>query len=155
MSVYCTSTAFGVSLCMRPHYKPHKADLVLLYKGNVKYPSFLMNPLQEERLCRDEWTRGPFIFLPYSLYTTGTSTFMDVAQFLPMYICLNEWVSRPQCVCSPSQRSSVPTTERGPYTRTVLVSAQRACGTRSVPLIVISIICTNTNCVNTREHGSP
>lgn len=25
----------------------------------------------------------------------------------------------------------------------------------SVPLIVISIICTNTNCVNTREHGSP
>ncbi|KAG8015229.1 hypothetical protein GBF38_022574, partial [Nibea albiflora] len=58
---------------------------------------------------------------------------------------------------SDPKRSAVSTTQSGLYLRTVLAAAPS--GRRpegpGLPLIVIYVICTNTNCVNTGEHGSP
>lgn len=80
-----------------------------------------------------------------SLYAT-TSTSLDVAQLSAharVFCTVLKW--RGISVCGLAQCSAVSTTEKGPCLRSV---TRRPEGLAS-PWVVVCVVCTNTNCVNT------
>lgn len=148
----------------RPIYSPSSLiwdtdDLVnnyLLPKGNVNAHLPL---LQYESFPRANTEEMTWTCLPSGHYALPAVSLLqeplpsvNVAHLLPTYMCLCTGL---RCVCSSSQRSAVSTTPSGLCLRAVLAASQRVWRPEGagLPLIVINVICTNTNCVNTREHG--